>query len=444
MAERRQKISGTTLQLDQEIGLAGMLAVDAEKNNVRLFDGVLMGGYVIPNADEIALLYTLPNRLTATGISLAGAAKSANQALENGWYYTDATTTDQPEAAEATIHTATSNNGLGIAQTWTRVSNGNRYKRTRSAAGVWTAWSRVVDPAYLATAGSKIYDSDRLGGQLPEYYTAITTRLGYTPANKAGDTFTGAVVFSSDVDFAAVPTFKGNGGRISIQGTNPAVHFDQTDTGSDWFIYANGSILYFLSDIDGNGVWDAAPYPLELNSALGTAYVYGGKIWTDGNDGPGSGLNADFLDGLHASAFASSGISIVAGNGLTGGGTLDASRTLTVGQGTGISVAATTVSVDATVWRDGNLPSSEQLSGILGSAYAGVYTGSAVDATSFPIGHVIAAIRPELARNASATVYLHASITSYYTTNAGGAALAGTYRARGYMSNDRSIMQRTA
>lgn len=42
---------------------------------------------------------------------------------------------------------------------------------------------------------------------------------------------------------------------------------------------------------------------------------------------------------------------VIAGNGLTGGGTLGANRTLTVGAGSGISVAATTVAVDSTVIR---------------------------------------------------------------------------------------------
>jgi hypothetical protein len=39
-------------------------------------------------------------------------------------------------------------------------------------------------------------DADLLDGQHGSYYTDIVSRLGYTPANKAGDTFTGAVTFS--------------------------------------------------------------------------------------------------------------------------------------------------------------------------------------------------------------------------------------------------------
>jgi hypothetical protein len=57
---------------------------------------------------------------------------------------------------------------------------------------------------------------------------------------------------------------------------------------------------------------------------------------------------------------------IVAGNGLTGGGALAADCTLNVGQGTGITVAADTVGVDATVWRDGNPPTAAQIGTLYG------------------------------------------------------------------------------
>jgi hypothetical protein len=59
-----------------------------------------------------------------------------------------------------------------------------------------------------------------------------------------------------------------------------------------------------------------------------------------------------------------SGVTLTAGNGLTGGGTIAASRTFAVGQGDGISVAADTVAVDGTVLRttgDGVVSGSSQI-----------------------------------------------------------------------------------
>lgn len=63
-------------------------------------------------------------------------------------------------------------------------------------------------------------------------------------------------------------------------------------------------------------------------------------------------INHDALLNFVANEHINHGsVSITAGNGLSGGGLITASRTLTVGQGDGISVAATTVGVDATVIR---------------------------------------------------------------------------------------------
>ena len=61
-----------------------------------------------------------------------------------------------------------------------------------------------------------------------------------------------------------------------------------------------------------------------------------------------------------------SSVTLTAGNGLTGGGTIAASRTFAVGQGDGISVSANAVAVDGTVLRttgDGVVSGSAQISG---------------------------------------------------------------------------------
>jgi hypothetical protein len=78
------------------------------------------------------------------------------------------------------------------------------------------------------------------------------------------------------------------------------------------------------------------------------------KIWNAGNDGAGSGLDADLLDGNHASAFALSGHThagdiegVTAGSGLTGGGTTG-TVTLDIGAGTGITVNADDIQISST------------------------------------------------------------------------------------------------
>lgn len=112
----------------------------------------------------------------------------------------------------------------------------------------------------------------------------------------------------------------------------------------------------------------------KLNASAYTAADVLAKLKTV--DGARSGLDADLLDGQSSAYYtniiarlgftpANAGISITAGNGLRGGGTLGASRSLAVGQGTGIAVAATSVSVDDTVWRDGNQPTYGQIGALI-------------------------------------------------------------------------------
>jgi len=63
----------------------------------------------------------------------------------------------------------------------------------------------------------------------------------------------------------------------------------------------DGYAGYFISGV-GNGVKISAPAgKIGLNVESGQALVAGNTIWHAGNDGAGSGLDADLLDGLHAS-----------------------------------------------------------------------------------------------------------------------------------------------
>lgn len=57
-------------------------------------------------------------------------------------------------------------------------------------------------------AGSGL-DADLLDGQQGSYYADIAARLGYTPANRAGDTFSGACTFSAGFSSGARSTTAG-------------------------------------------------------------------------------------------------------------------------------------------------------------------------------------------------------------------------------------------
>jgi hypothetical protein len=53
-------------------------------------------------------------------------------------------------------------------------------------------------------------DADLLAGQAATYYTNIAARLGFTPANKAGDTFGGAVTITGNLTVSGTGTFGGD------------------------------------------------------------------------------------------------------------------------------------------------------------------------------------------------------------------------------------------
>ena len=92
-------------------------------------------------------------------------------------------------------------------------------------------------------------------------------------------------------------------GQLTISGSSPQMKFNDTSSGEDDFwIHINQNNFYVLTDRDDSGSWDGT-YPLQLNNANSTIQSYGNTVWTSGNDGSGSGLDADTVDGIQGSSF---------------------------------------------------------------------------------------------------------------------------------------------
>jgi phage-related tail fiber protein len=124
----------------------------------------------------------------------------------------------------------------------------------------------------------------------------VTGALGFTPANKAGDTFTGNVVVQGD---------------LTVSG-NYITTVSETLNVEDNLITLNSNISGSTTPTENAGIevkrGNQATVGLRWNEGLalwdltadGTNYY---KIWTAGNDGTGSTLDADLLDNYHASDF---------------------------------------------------------------------------------------------------------------------------------------------
>jgi hypothetical protein len=91
-------------------------------------------------------------------------------------------------------------------------------------------------------------------------------------------------------------------GELTISGTSPQMKFNDTNSEDDFWIHVNSNNFYILTDRDDNGSWDGSN-PLQLTNATSTIQSYGNTVWTSGNDGSGSGLDADTVDGIQASSF---------------------------------------------------------------------------------------------------------------------------------------------
>jgi hypothetical protein len=147
---------------------------------------------------------------------------------------------------------------------------------SRNGARVWDASNDG--------SGSGL-DADLLDGKEGNYYADVVGRLGYTPANKAGTDFDGSIS-------ALTPNFQTSGG-IRLRG-NPisgVAYFQVTDAS----ISAEWGVFQFLPDYHAR--W------FGLFEATGGFSRGPAVVWDASNDGSGSGLDADLLDGRHASDF---------------------------------------------------------------------------------------------------------------------------------------------
>lgn len=141
----------------------------------------------------------------------------------------------------------------------------------------------VADVAGLAAVASSGSASDLSTGTLPNARLAsgaAVANLGYTPVNKAGDTFTGDVAV--------------NGGRLSITGTHnasaPLVDFVASNAGAGAGNYLRGSRLLDSSMIAGQRIMYAMG---RSDNSKNMGQVYFGYA--------GSGSDSNFIAlGLHS------------------------------------------------------------------------------------------------------------------------------------------------
>jgi len=139
--------------------------------------------------------------------------------------------------------------------------------------------------------------------------------------------------------FAANGTLSVGGGIVSSTGLVRAQGFGGT---------ANAGVVYF-----GNGdnyvYHNGSQFEFKFGASISATLVSSGTIWTSGNDGAGSGLDADLLDGLQPSA-ANAANTIVRRDGNGDSGFRNINCTSISGSLTGNANTATNLSTTRATW----------------------------------------------------------------------------------------------
>lgn len=121
------------------------------------------------------------------------------------------------------------------------------------------------------TDGNLILNSGNYTGELDNRYV-----------NKAGDTMTGKLLFNADSGIDL----------ISIPRTKSAISFNNAGSNRIGINFTDGDGNLRIARTDINQDWVSG----DVNILLGSNNY---KVWHAGNDGSGSGLDADLLDGKH-------------------------------------------------------------------------------------------------------------------------------------------------
>lgn len=188
----------------------------------------------------------------------------------------------------------TRNGDMGVRGTITAPKlNGNASTATRLATT-----RKINGVNFDGTANITVADDTKLpltGGNLSG---PITFTPGSGNVLNFGDTpvirrFTGANSMSMGVG-GDDTLLLGAGESVGIMATNMTLGGEDVHIGADTNIYMHVST-------DNWATWTGRK-TFSIDAVNGPLWA-GGKVWNAGNDGSGSGLDADLLDGLHASSF---------------------------------------------------------------------------------------------------------------------------------------------
>ena len=438
-------ITGLQTALDDKAPLA--IPVFTGNATILSVDAAAAGGALILRHDS-------PSPLVGDqlGIVYFQGDNSLNVNTNYGWIVMSVT--DLADGSEdatlsfTTIKAGTVTNSLilapGLATITTPLTvSGALNCTTLDATGAATApvFNASGTNAFLQGGGGNIYLRPTAGSASGEMIVTPAGALSVTAGISAGGpgTFVGSVnssqVFNSTT---AHVILQGTGGYVYLRPTGGSAVGETTVAATTGNMDVYGAITAGGQvNANQNFVSSTATAILAATSAAGIV-----ALRPNGVGNPTGQATVTSTGTLNAPIITESGlrvatenISITAGNGLTGGGTLAATRTLTMGTPGSITNAST------------NAVTATSHTHAFGIAVAEVYTGAVQDQTTFGVGHTILCdCSANPARNAAVTPRLAASNTWGYANSGAGALLGGTWRSHGWVGGTGTafMVQRTA
>lgn len=166
--------------------------------------------------------------------------------------------------------------------------------------------------AAVASNADYASNSDKLDGKDSSAFALTGHTHGYV--SKTGDTMTGVLIapeYRLNDDNTRI--YEGSNNSVRIQTNNGYVDIGPQNTG--WVLFnTDRPEFYFGKPVEAEGMLKIYNTGTYLTGTEGK--IAGNTVWHAGNDGSGSGLDADKLDGKHASDFLSQPIRIPAGQDL--------------------------------------------------------------------------------------------------------------------------------
>lgn len=344
--EQRRKLRGTTAQLDTQTGGPGVMMVDTILAEIRLFDGATIGGHRFVSAERLSLASSV-NPSGGINVSMEtvtlppiGPSPSFDQTMPVFRLRT-------PQTLSPTSNNSAGTDSLGHTHAITGFVPALQEMQARgihfiSADGINTFGDgvlgdiggvRLQTPVTLSATSINWHTS---GPNLADGHThkidATIARSAITISAGNGLTGGGSLAENRTISLGTPSTLNG-----STTNATTALSHTHAITGfvkSDQVLKTSGLIII---EPDFDTVWSSplssvATLQLQMPRALSSTSV--NEVGDQVNKNNGHTHEID-------STIARSAINIVAGNGLTGGGTLAANRTLAIGTPGSVSATST-------------------------------------------------------------------------------------------------------